>query len=79
MAPSSVKQCLLRGSRSRPLLFERVSRGRYHSFEEPPLLRRLDLPTPSHDGIFGTSHVSIYDRNIYDGHYALPQTLVMHG
>jgi hypothetical protein len=29
--------------------------------------------------VFAAGLFSIYDRNIYDGHYTLPQTLVMHG
>jgi len=51
----------------------------------------LPSPTPGHSGelnavaalpkgqVFASGLYSNYDVNIYDGHYTLPQTLVMHG
>ena len=48
-------------------------------------------PQPGHSGelnavaalpsgeVFSAGLFSNYDVNIYDGHYTLPQTLVMHG
>jgi hypothetical protein len=51
----------------------------------------LPIPSPGHSGelnavaalpkgrVFASGLYSNYDVNIYDGHYTLPQTLVMHG
>jgi hypothetical protein len=48
------------------------------SSPQPGRTSELNAATATPGRVFAAGVWSLYDRNIYDGHYTLPQTLVMH-
>ena len=48
------------------------------SSPQPGRTSELNVATTTASRVFAAGVWSLYDRNIYDGHYTLPQTLVMH-
>ena len=48
------------------------------SSPQPGRTSELNAATTIPGRVFAAGVWSPYDRNIYDGHYTLPQTLVMH-
>ncbi len=56
--------------------------GRTSQLTAATAIRRVPTPIPGTTSpgtrLFAAGVFSLYDRNIYDGHYTLPETLVMH-